>query len=697
MIGFGYHNSRLCNIGFKRKVPLLGERYRKNYKNPINSTGGDLVLFIKITAFLLALLMATAQFSVTARAQNQTTGEAEAPETAKASNSLKEDIVKNPLKPPDTSSPRATLHSFLHNINRAYTMLMAAHNENLKDPGLFTSEPIAQMERQAEILLQRSAYCLNLSGVPDGLKQDVGYEGAIKLKEIFDRIELPPFEKIPDAKAIEVEEELEKVVELDRWRIPNTAIIIAKVEQGLRRDEYLFDEATVARLDEFYGKIMQLPYKRNGDLSYGFLNFYTTTPGLLLPPKWYRWLPAWSNAIYFKQPIWQWAALVIFPLFALLVVWIPVRWWHRKAVGRSPIVKFVGWILIILVAAMTVILVRYVLDEHVNITGSMLMFVENTLQKIFILLLAGIVLWEVMKSRIQHNIKEEGKEEEPAQQSWQEEMGAGGSRRETLLLLMRKFLMVVILAIVCLLLLSAMGINIGPLLAGAGVIGLAIGFGAQTLVKDIIAGIFFLMDDAFRVGDYIEVGTMKGRVEHISVRSLRLRHPRGMLITVPFGDMQSVTNYTRDYVIMKLDFRVRYDTDVEKVRKIIKKISKEIHKDEELNRGLLDKIKSQGVREMDDSAMIMRVKFVCVPGEQFVIRREVYRRIQEAFQKNGIEFAHRNVTVYFPPDSDTSESDNQTLEKKTESETRDQKKKEAAAAAALRTIEEEQMPEDKPR
>ena len=112
------------------------------------------------------------------------------------------------------------------------------------------------MERQAEILLQRSAYCLNLSGIPDELKQDVGFEGAIKLREIFDRIELPSIEQIPDAKAIEVEEEREKVAELGRWRIPNTAIVIARVEEGLRKGEYLFDETTVARLDEFYFNLM---------------------------------------------------------------------------------------------------------------------------------------------------------------------------------------------------------------------------------------------------------------------------------------------------------------------------------------------------------------------------------------------------------------------------------------------------------
>ena len=102
---------------------------------------------------------------------------------------------------------------------------------------------------------------------------------------------------------------------------------------------------------------------------------------------------------------------------------------------------------------------------------------------------------------------------------------------------------------------------------------------------------------------------------------------------------------SRDDIITKLYFRVRYDTDVDKVRKIIKKINMEIKKDPEMEPNLLDKIKSQGARELDDSAMIMRLKFKTIPGEQFVIRREVYRMIQEPFRENGIEFAHRNVTV----------------------------------------------------
>jgi len=268
--------------------------------------------------------------------------------------------------------------------------------------------------------------------------------------------------------------------------------------------------------------------------------------------------------------------------------------------------------------------------------------------EILIVVFICYLIWAVSSAYIQQRLQKEM----PETDEDMEEGGAGGSRVATLLVLLRKFMLVVLIVMAALIILSTIGVNIGPLIAGAGVIGLAIGFGAQTLVKDIISGVFFLVDDAFRVGDYVETAGSKGMVEAISIRSLRLRHPRGMVYTVPFSDMGIVTNYSRDYIITKLDFRVRYDADVEKIRKIIKKkVYKKILKDETLGPKLLGKIKSQGVREMDDSAMIMRVKYKTQPGEQFAIRKEVYRLMQEAFRKEGIEFAHRNVTVYIPPES----------------------------------------------
>ncbi len=311
-------------------------------------------------------------------------------------------------------------------------------------------------------------------------------------------------------------------------------------------------------------------------------------------------------------------------------------------------------------------------------------FAAEALQIILVLIL-GFVIWEFAKSRIDRKLREEM----PVDDEEKEEGGAGGSRMATLLMLLRKFIMAIMFVMVSLIILSNLGINIGPLIAGAGVIGLAIGFGAQTLVKDIIAGIFFLIDDAFRVGDYIETAGTKGMVEHISLRSLRLRHPRGPVFNIPFGSMGTVKNNSRDYIITKLDFRVRYDTDVDKVRKIIKKINKTIMKDEEMAPVLLGKVKSQGVRELDDSAMIMRVKFKTIPGEQFVVRREVFRMMQESFRENGIEFAHRNVTVYLPPEETNSPS-GEASQTNAAAGKPDKEKLEAAAAAGAAAMQAEE-------
>jgi small-conductance mechanosensitive channel len=304
-----------------------------------------------------------------------------------------------------------------------------------------------------------------------------------------------------------------------------------------------------------------------------------------------------------------------------------------------------------------------------------------TLIKIVVVVLICYVSWGLVNAAIMRRMRDEMPEEDEEQ----EEGGAGGSRIATLLLLLRKFMLVVIIVMATLIVLSALGVNIGPLIAGAGVFGLAIGFGAQTLVKDIISGVFYLMDDAFRVGDYLEVSGTKGTVEHISLRSLRLRNPRGQVYFIPFGDLKLVTNLSRDYVIMKLDFRVRYDADVEKIRKIIKKkVYKKIMKNPELGPKLLEPIKSQGVREMDDSAMVMRVKYKTKPGDQFAIRKEVYHLMQEAFREEGIEFAHRNVTVYMPPEASAQAAgEDQQKDAKADREIQRQ----AAAGAALAAIQ----------
>jgi small-conductance mechanosensitive channel len=193
--------------------------------------------------------------------------------------------------------------------------------------------------------------------------------------------------------------------------------------------------------------------------------------------------------------------------------------------------------------------------------------------------------------------------------------------------------------------LSALGVEIGPLIAGAGVVGVAIGFGAQTLVKDIISGMFYLLDDAFRVGEYIISGSYKGTVESFSLRSIKLRHHRGYLYTVPFGELGAVQNMSRDWVIDKLSVGVTYDTDVDQVKQIIKQIGKELLADPEFAPHIIETLKMQGVEQFGDFAIEIRMKMMTKPGEQFVIRRRAYAMIKKAFAANDIAFAFPTVTV----------------------------------------------------
>lgn len=307
----------------------------------------------------------------------------------------------------------------------------------------------------------------------------------------------------------------------------------------------------------------------------------------------------------------------------------------------------------------------------------------RALFNISITLLFAYGTWELTRAAIDRRItqgSEGGSEEE------EEEWGSGTrTRAETLLPLFRKFTGIVLTLLVALIVLSSMGVDIAPLMAGAGVVGLAIGFGAQKLVRDILSGIFFLLDDAFRVGEYVETGDISGTVEEITLRTIKLRHHRGMLQIVPLGDLASVTNYMRGGIVVKFNINLPYDTDIEKVRKIIKKVGKAMLADEALGPDFIKPVKSQGIRKVGDSVMTVRVKFTARPGAHFVIRREALKRITEALEKKGIRYAHRKVIVAF---------DQKEPEKDGETAAPDPR---AAAAAALEQIiaEKEGSPPEK--
>ncbi len=264
--------------------------------------------------------------------------------------------------------------------------------------------------------------------------------------------------------------------------------------------------------------------------------------------------------------------------------------------------------------------------------------------EVILAIFVGAVFWNAIKSYINKKLPAISLDPEALMDS-----EGGGSdiatRTQTLLPIIRNFFLFLILLLVSLIVLSSLGVNTAPLLAGAGVVGIAIGFGAQKLVQDIVSGMFFLVEDAFRIGEYIESGDMVGTVESTSIRSLKLRHHLGPVQTVPYSEIRSVKNHSRDFIIMKLKFRVPFDTDIEVVRKTIKKVGQELLKHEELGPDFIAPLKSQGVLHVEDDALMMRMKFTSKPGKQWLIRREAYRRVKEALEAKGINFAQRQVMV----------------------------------------------------
>ena len=258
----------------------------------------------------------------------------------------------------------------------------------------------------------------------------------------------------------------------------------------------------------------------------------------------------------------------------------------------------------------------------------------------FIILLVADLFWHAVKAAIDRKLAEV---EDLGQPNTDE--ARRRARLHTLLPIFRNVLFAVVVVFAAMMALAAMGVEIGPLVAGAGVLGVAIGFGAQSLVRDVIAGMFYLLDDAFRVGEYIQSGNYKGTVESFSFRSIRLRHQNGPLFTVPFALLGAVQNMSRDWVITKLTVGITYDSDIDRARKLIKQIGLDLTQDPEFAPLILEPMKMQGVDALGDFAVQIRMKMTTLPGQNSMIRRRALAMIKKVFDANGIKFAFPTVQI----------------------------------------------------
>lgn len=223
-------------------------------------------------------------------------------------------------------------------------------------------------------------------------------------------------------------------------------------------------------------------------------------------------------------------------------------------------------------------------------------------------------------------------------------------RADTLSSVVRVGLTIAIMAVGLVSILGELGVQIGPVLAAAGVVGLAVGFGAQQLVQDVISGFFILLEDQIRVGDVVQIAGKSGLVERVTLRTVVLRDMSGSVHYVRNGQIDTVTNMTKDFSYYAMDIGVGYREDVDQVMEVIREVAAELCADPELGTDILEPIEIMGLDKFADSAVIIKARLKTKPIRQWAVGREFNRRLKKRFDAEGIEIPYPHVTMYMGQD-----------------------------------------------
>ncbi len=539
-------------------------------------------------------------------------------------------LVKRPLAPPDTSSPQATLRTFVENVNESHRILMAAYDQYLKEPGPFPSPSVREQAKQAKILFKRAKGSLNLSEIPPRLERDVGTEGTLLLKEVLDRIEVPTYAEIPDAEAVAADEKL------SRWTLPDTEIDIVKVEEGDKAGEFLFSTETVTRLGEFYQKVKNLPYKPGATA--GFYQFYISTPGWLLPLKWLQGLPSWLDAVYWDQTLWQWIGLGISLLIAFWIPYRSFRWnWRRIATLDSP-QRTWSMLLPPIITIASLVAVSYVVDKWINITGQLLLTGLIILEIIFWMMVAlmiflfGNALAETIIASPRINPR-----------------GLDASA----LRIVFSLLGLTIGTIVLILGLEQVGISLIPILAGLGIGGLALALAARPTLENIIARLILFADRPVKVGEECRFGEQEGIILEIGLRSTRILAENGNIISLPnshFSELELANQSRRDRILLRHTVGLRYETTSEQLRYVLVNLRSMLL----AHPKLLQEPAEVRFMKYGDYSLDVEIFAYVDTGDWFEFRgiqEDVLLRVKDIVEAAGTDFAFPSQTIYISRDS----------------------------------------------
>ncbi|MFP4313236.1 MAG: mechanosensitive ion channel family protein [Alphaproteobacteria bacterium] len=303
----------------------------------------------------------------------------------------------------------------------------------------------------------------------------------------------------------------------------------------------------------------------------------------------------------------------------------------------AKMLRLLGYIIIAALAVYS-LLVIWNVDISGLYQGEIGPMVLGNFFSILVILAVAVALWEVVSGALEH---------------WMySAKGPKAARMKTLLPVAKNVLFFTFIVLFGFVILSELGINVVPLMAGAGIAGIAIGFGAQTMVSDFINGFMVIFEDLFRVGDVVRIGDRAGLVEKITIRKVQLRDLSGTVYTIPFSEVKIVENLTKDFSYYLMDVGVAYRENTDEVVQYLKEIDEEMRGEKDFKDVMLEPIEILGVDQFTDSAVIVKARLKTIPIEQWRVGREFNRRMKFKFDEQGIEIPFPHQTLYFGQQKD---------------------------------------------
>ncbi|MGD9537290.1 MAG: mechanosensitive ion channel domain-containing protein [Alphaproteobacteria bacterium] len=295
---------------------------------------------------------------------------------------------------------------------------------------------------------------------------------------------------------------------------------------------------------------------------------------------------------------------------------------------------------IAVLAAFVLILEAWSVDVLTWLASDLGALLVGKVAAVVAIIIIALVVWELLSTLIDRHLARLEQEGRAADHRY---------RGRTLLPLARNAVRIVVTVIAVLMILDQIGIDVAPILAGVGVVGLAVGFGAQTLVKDVITGIFIVVEDSLAIGDVVEVAGRSGVVEDMTIRMVRVRDLEGNLHTVPYSAIDTVTNMTKEFAFFVADIAVPHGTDTDKVAQLMLEVDADMRADPEFAGQIYEPLTIFGVERFNDASVVVRGRMKTAPGKQWGIKRAYFGRLIQVFAKHGIEFGVTGAGVVLAP------------------------------------------------